>query len=303
MDVSLALGGGGVKGFAHIGVLRVLEHQGFNIRAIAGTSIGGLIGAVYAAGYTPDEIQSILTALDQHRFYLRRPGDGPAMLGLAGIADALAETLGERTFEDVHIPFTVTAVDINSGELLALQRGRLIDAILATIAVPGVFPPCQWDGRTLIDGGVLDPIPVALARSLAPDAAVAAVVLSPPFREWSAEGKTPRLLDSLPFLVRYLGRLRIAQAFNIFLRSVDIAGSLLTDLRLEIDHPDVIIRPKTHEFGLIDIVDVAHLTHLGEQATRERIPQLQRVTRLPGRLSRRLRGWVQPSPDRYHHVA
>ena len=301
MDVSLALGGGGVKGFAHIGVLRVLEQQGFHIRAIAGTSIGGLIGSVYAAGFSPDDIQATLSALDQTRFYVRRPGDGPAMLGLAGVADALVDTLGDIGFDDVRIPFAVTAVDIKSGQLLALQRGHLVDAVLATIAVPGVFPPRQWDGRTLLDGGILDPVPVALARSLAPEAPVVAVVLSPPFRDWS-EGPTPRLLNSLPFLAKYLGRLRVAQAFNMFLRSVDIAGSLLTDLRLQLDRPEVIIRPQTHEIGLIDVVDVPHLARIGEQATLQELPNLRRASRWPNRLASRLRLWIEP-PDRYHHVA
>jgi NTE family protein len=289
-EITLALGGGGVKGFAHIGVLRVLEQEGFTIRAIAGTSAGGLVGSVYAAGYSPDEIEKGLTAIDQSKLYGRTPGDGPAMMGLSGVTQLLHELLGDKTFADTRMPFAVTAVDADSAELLAIRRGRLVDAVLATIAVPGVFPPRAWEGRTLIDGGILDPAPVSLARYLAPGLPAAVVVLSPPIEEWK-NPTAPRLLASLPFLSTYLARLRVAQAFNIFLRSIDIAGAELTALKLRSYQPEAVIRPPVPHIGFLDPVDVQTVVRLGEIGARAALPELNRVLSWQGRIRRSFRSF------------
>ncbi len=287
MEIALALGGGGVKGNAHIGVLRVLEREGFQVRALAGTSAGGLWGVLFAAGYSADEIEEHFMGLDADFIYQRKPGDGPAMLGLSGLQQMLEQTLGETTFEQLDIPFAVTAVDIDKAEAVVLRSGRVRDAILATIAVPGVFPPVMVDGRMLIDGGVLNPVPVDVARWLAPDLPVVAVVLSPALEEWQGADK-PRLLNTLPFLATYIGRLRVAQAFNIFMRSVDIGGAMLTELRLKAEHPDVIIRPEVPHIGLLDRVDVHEVAMLGEQAAVEALPALRRAASWQGWLARRI---------------
>jgi len=289
MEISLALGGGGVKGNAHIGVLRVLEREGFRIRALAGTSAGGLWGCFYAAGLSPDEIEEGMNRLNPDTIYHRQTGDGPAMLGLAGIRTLLRYYLGDTTFDELRIPFAVTAVNLETAKQVILRSGRVADAVLATIAVPGVFPPVEWQGQTLIDGGVLDPVPVRLARQLAPGLPVAAVVLSPPLEHWE-NAPVPRLLNSLPFLSTYIARLRIAQALNIFMRSIDIGGASHTELRLKLDQPDVLIRPKVPHVGLLDRVDVHEVALLGEEATLEVLPDLHRVTSWRGWLSRRVAG-------------
>lgn len=287
MEIAVALGGGGVKGNAHIGVMRVLEREGFQVRALAGTSAGGLWGVLFAAGYSADEIEQRFMGLDPDFLYQRKPGDGPAMLGLGGLHQMLEETLGETTFEQLEIPFAVTAVDLDTARPVVLRHGRVRDAILATIAVPGIFPPVMMDGHHLIDGGVLNPVPVDVARWLAPGLPVVAVVLSPPLESWEGAEK-PRLLNTLPFLANYIGRLRVAQAFNIFMRSVDIAGAKLTELRLELEKPDVIIRPEVPQIGLLDRVDVHEVARLGEQAAIQALPALRRATSWQGWLARRI---------------
>lgn len=290
MEIALALSGGGSKGFAHIGVLRVLEKEGVRVRAVAGTSMGGLIGSLFAAGYSPDEIETRMASLARHPPFERTRGDGPAMKGLSGISDALTEALGDRTFEDLSIPFAVTAVDMETAELLALRHGPVREAVLATIALPGVFPVMKRNGRSLVDGSVLDPVPVALARSLAPHLPVVAVALSPPLDSW-VRRPTPRLLLSLPFLGKYLDRSRWAQAVNLFLSAVDISGALLVDLRLKEDRPDVVIRPLVHQIGLLDAVDIRYVVPLGEKATEEALPRVRRLESLPGAMARSLRRW------------
>jgi NTE family protein len=286
-DITLALGGGGSKGNAHVGVLHVLDRQGFKVRGLAGTSAGGLWGSLYAYGYAPDEIEHRLGEIDYRTLYQRDPEDGPAMMGVAGLRQSLTQALEDCTFEDLRIPFAVTAVDLDTAEHVVLRSGKVVDAIMATIAVPGIFPPALIDGRTLVDGGILDPVPVATARALAPEAPVAAVVLSPAIDDWSGVEK-PRLLNTLPMFSRYLSRLRIAQALNIFLRSIDISGAMLTELQLLYDQPEVTIRPAVPHIGLLDVVDVREVVALGERAAELALPELEQAVAWPARLRRKL---------------
>ncbi|RPI33236.1 MAG: hypothetical protein EHM70_06630 [Chloroflexota bacterium] len=291
MDITLALGGGGVKGFAHIGVIRTLERSGFRIRSIAGTSIGGLVAAIYGAGIGPEGVEERLAAMDQSRLYNRLPGDRPSLLGLGGVIQVLKDYLGDKAFEDLRLPVAMTAVDLESGQAVVMRRGRVLDAVLATIAVPGIFPPKVWEGRLMVDGGIVDPVPVALARTLAPNLPVVAVALTPAVREWNGNQPAPRLLRSIPLLNR-LYQMRLAQSFAIFLRSVEIGGSLLANLRLQIDRPEIVIRPKVAAFGLVDTVDMTEMVRLGEEATQEVLPELRQLFTWQRRWSSRLPEWI-----------
>ncbi|MDH3944120.1 MAG: patatin-like phospholipase family protein [Anaerolineae bacterium] len=283
MDIALALGGGGAKGNAHIGVLRALEREGVRVRALAGTSIGGLMGTVYAAGMHPDEMLERFSELDQGILFGRSQDEGPALLGLNRVEQLLRDWFDDRTFEDLPFPLALTAVDLISGRQVVLDRGDLVDAILATIAIPGIFPPRKTDKYELVDGGLIDPVPVRLARSLAPGLPVVAVALSrgPVDEDEELTGG----YHPLPVLQR-LHRLRLAQAFNIFLRSVDIGGRLLTELRLEVDKPDVLIRPEVAHIGLLDQVDVGVLAELGGQAAEGAMDEILRKGPWTGRLQR-----------------
>lgn len=285
-DVVLALGGGGVKGSAHLGVLRVLERNGFRVRAIAGTSAGGLWGSLYAFGYTPDEIERRVDQAEVNTLFGREPTDGPAWLGVVGVRQTLRDALGDCRFQDLRLPFAVTAVDLNTARRVVIRRGPVVEAVMATIAVPGVFPAATLDGHTLIDGGVMDPVPVTLARQLLPGLPVVAVVLSPPLEDWD-DSTPPRLLGSLSFLTRYIERLRFSQALTVFLRSMDISGSLLTELLLAADPPDVLIRPSVRGIGLLDDVDLQQVARMGENAAQAVLPALERAVAWPAGLRRR----------------
>ncbi len=286
MDISLALGGGGAKGNSHIGVIRRLEQEGFRIRAIAGTSFGGIVGAVYAAGYSVDEIEASFCEVDQSRLYQRRAEDGPSFLGLAGVEQWLIRTLGERTFEDLRIPLAVTAVDLNSASEVILSKGRLRDALLATIAVPAIFTPFRTGDMELVDGGIFDPVPVSTARSLAPRLPVIAVELSGSFRQTSL---LPAAVLPIPeAITRQLTRLRTAQAINVFLRSMETVGKMLGDMRLRLEPPDVIIRPDVNDVGLLDMVDVHAVALRGEAAVEAVLPELKRLASWSNRLKRSL---------------
>jgi NTE family protein len=289
MNITLALGGGGIRGLAHIGVLRVLENNGFKIKAIAGTSAGGLVGALYAAGKTPAEIQEVITHLDQKKLFTRAKQDGPSLLGIAGLVTILTDMLGEIDFKDLKIPFACTAVDLLTGREIILHHGSVLRAVTATVAVPGVFPPVKIDGVTLVDGGVLDPVPVQLARWLAPHLAVPAVVLNPPAPRIASKSAQALPIPGPKPLADTIAKMRLSQALNIYMRSMEISGQSTTELRLRTDRPDVIIRPELVGIGLIDQVDPFQLIAAGELATAQVMPELRRSVRLSAKISRRLR--------------
>jgi NTE family protein len=287
MDLALALGGGGVKGIAHIGVLDALEREGFQIKALAGTSAGGLIGAVYLSGVSTDEMRAEFRDMEFSQLYGRQKGDEPSLLGLAGMTKKLSRMIGDRTFSDLPIPFATTAVDIDTGEVIVFTEGPVLDAVLATIAVPGVFPARRWKGRLLVDGGVLCPVPIGPARDLRPDLPVVAVALN----QLSDAGDAfsiPETTSANP-VVEYISKLRLAQAVNMFVRSSEHSSILLTELLLKVEKPDVIILPDLHGVGMLDEIDVAEVAELGVKAAEAKLGELHAAVS-PARRALR---WVQ----------
>jgi len=290
MEISLALGGGGAKGNAHIGVLRRLEKEGYKIHSIAGTSYGGLVAVLYAVGYSPNEIQAIFESVDQSTLYGRSPLDGPSLLGLAGVRKLLDRVVGEKTFKDTKIPCAVTAVDINGGSEVILSEGSLKSAVLATIALPGIFPVQQLDGLGLVDGGVLNPVPVTVARMLSPNLPVVAVVLNDPI-DIPVRGYSLPMPSIVPRqIAERLSRMSLAQSLDIFLRSVDVSSRYVSHLRLQVDKPEVLVRPDVHHISLLDQVSIEDVAQLGEQALEKVLPDLKRETAWAARLSRRMFG-------------
>jgi NTE family protein len=285
MNITLALGGGGIRGLAHIGALRALENNGFTIKAIAGTSAGGLVGALYASGKSPAQIQEVVTSMDQKKLFTRAKEDGPALLGITGLVNLLTDLLGEIDFDDLKMPFACTAVDLLTGREIILHHGSVLRAVSATVAVPGVFPPVKIDGVTLVDGGVLDPVPVQLA----PHLAVPAVILSPAAPRIAAQATQALPIPGPKPLVDTIARMRLSQALNIYMRSMELSGQATTELRLRTDRPDVIIRPDLVGIGLIDKVDPLKLIAAGERAVIQALPELRRSDRISAKIGRRMR--------------
>ena len=276
MEITLALGGGGARGNAHIGVIRRLEKEGFRIRGIAGTSYGGLVAVLYALGHSADKIEETLVALDQTKYYGHLPDDGPSLLGLAGVTQLLEKNLGDMTFADLKLPCVLTAVDLKSGKEVLLTKGRLVDAMLTTIAIPGVFPARYVDGLELVDGGALDPVPVAPARMLAPRLPVVAVALTLPMSVPPQPWRIPlpqfwagRIVSSL------LSRMQYDSVWDIFTRSLDITARAMTQYRLQMDRPEVIIWPQVFEIDTLEVVDIHEVARKGEQAVEAALPQLR----------------------------
>ena len=290
MEITLALGGGGAKGNAHIGVLRRLEEEGFKIRAVAGTSFGGIVAVMYAAGYAPDEIEGNFARVDQARLYGRSLEENSSLMGLAGVRKWLDEVLPGRTFADLKIPCAVTAVDLNCGCEVILDDGPVKDALLATIAVPGIFPSYPWQEWVLVDGGVLDPIPVSVARSLIPSLPVVAVSLHAPMGEPARSMGVPVPSGIPKPILDRLAHIRYAQAFDVFLRSVDVGNRAVAEYRLAVDKPDVVIRPVVSDIELLEQVDVREVARRGDVAVEAVLPELKQMVSWSSRLRRSLFG-------------
>ena len=290
MDITLALGGGGAKGNAHIGVIRRLEKEGYKIRSVAGTSFGGLVAILYASGLTPDDIEEVFTSTDQSSLYTRDSNDGPSLLGLSGARKLLDKLLGEKTFADLKIPCAVTAVDAKTGTEVVISEGHLREAVLATIALPGIFPPLHMNGWELMDGGVLNPVPVSVARILSPDLPIVAVVLNDPL-DIPVRTYTIPVPSMLPKQITdRIFRTHVAQAFDIFMRAVDLSSRAVAHYRLEADAPDIIVRPNVHHIELLDKVIVKDVAMLGEIAVEEILPELKKVTSWTSRVKKLFRG-------------
>jgi len=176
---SLALGGGGARGFAHVGVLRVLEREGLRPSAVAGTSMGAIVGALYAAGIGPDGLVEALDLLEIKGLAgVTKVNLGPGSLLSADAFEARMRQVLPATFDDLTLPFAAVATDLVTGERVVLRDGDLPRAVRASMSIPAVFEPVRMGERLLVDGGVVDPIPVDAAGGLF-DGPVVAVDVGP----------------------------------------------------------------------------------------------------------------------------
>jgi NTE family protein len=291
--IALALGGGGMKGYAHIGVIRQLEREGYEIVAVAGTSIGGVIGSLYCCGYSPDEIESFMKGINQRTLFNQEKGALPAILGLGGLFKLLKSKIGHRDFSTLKIPFLCTAVDMKSGSEIILDSGTLIDAVQATSAMPGIFPAKVYDDLYLVDGGIFDPVPVAVARWMAPKIPIIAVCLSPEMENWDGlpHLQVPRNTPIPPALFDSVFQLRLGQALRVFLDSMDIMTNMLAELRLTIEKPDFILRPPIKEFAIFNDAEPSELIERGENAVKSNLESLIRIFSTSQSVSR----WLKPS--------
>ncbi len=267
--IGLALGGGGARGLAHIGVLEVLERESIPIDAMAGTSMGGIITALYACGFSPERMQEIALDLADLRNLLRFLDLTPPERGIIRtdrIRAYLAELVGkDRRIEDLPIPIALTCVDLYTKKIVYLTEGNLVEACMATSAVPGLFPPVSINGHLLVDGGVLDNVPAKALRNLGSEYLIAVDVnhFLSEHSQWSDLPKDATIRKFLP-------------AFALdFYQAEIIMISTLTNLNLSKAKPNVVIRPPIPSdvnifFGFTHALDtIQHGVHATEQVISE----------------------------------
>jgi NTE family protein len=274
MRVGLALGGGGAKGLAHLGVLKVLEKEGVPIDYVAGSSFGAFIGALYAMGYdsaqlcdtvprilNPSALRSFLTA-SLLKLSLS------SLLGGKGVEQGLRGVFGTTDFNDLRLPFAAVAVDLNSGSPTTLKEGPVYLAVRASVSIPGIFAPLRLGNRYLVDGGILNPLPAQVAIDLGANIVIGIDLSNQaPLLAWPGEAVRGKKHQEPA-----AGR----NVIGILLRIVDIMQADIGERSTE--KPKVLIRPRFGPHSSYDFVRRREqFVKAGEDAAREALPQLRTV--------------------------
>jgi NTE family protein len=268
--LGLALGGGGARGYAHIGLLRVLEREGIPIDYLAGTSMGGVIAAGLAIGMTAGQMESEALSMRTRRLMditLSRMG----LLEGKRVRQLFERMFGEREFADARIPLCLVAVDLNTGEEVTLSDGSLVDALRATISVPGIFCPAEWRGRLLVDGGIANNVPADVVRAMGAEVVIAVDVGAPLFVPLAEEAATRRI--DLP------GLARLNPLFGALIRSVNIMQAEILRLRLAQAHPDLVISPNIGPINIEELERAAEIIPAGQQAAELALPRIRQLMR------------------------
>ena len=276
LELGLALSGGGARGLAHIGVLKTLDASGFRPDYLAGTSMGGVIAAGFAAGLSPAELEQIALEYVPTRNLLRLADPTLPRNGLfqgGRLLKFFEQYLNDSTFDDMRIPLTLVAVDLNSGQEVHLREGSVIEALRATVSVPGLLAPVERDGQRLVDGGLLNNLPVDVVREMGADVVLAVDVCPPTetfsfgqafenkrFLSGSIGGLIAVLGDSINILIRQQRKTKLIQSTPDILLSPNIS-------------PDVNAITGYHKAG--------SLISLGEESTCSIIPDLREALQTP----------------------
>jgi len=238
--VGLALSGGGARGLAHIGVLKVLEREGIPVDFLAGTSMGGVIAAAYASGLGVEYIEKEALRMGRLRNLITLMDRSLPRLGLfegQKVQEYLAGHLGDITFDELKIPLALLAVDLETGEEVVLRSGRVADAVRATISLPGVFAPFRLDGRLLVDGGVLNNLPADVVREMGADIVIAVDV-------GAKIEDLPRLLEAER---KRLPLTQVPLIIETLHRTVGIMEGWIIAQKLAQARPEVLIKPALSE--------------------------------------------------------
>ena len=274
-QVGLALSGGGVRGLAHIGVLKVLEREGVPIHFLAGTSMGGFIAAAYAAGFSPADLEAEALRFSNPRHligFLERSIPRRGLVAKDKLEEYLRQQLGDVTFDRLRLPLALVAVDLNSGGKVVLREGPLVEAVRATTALPGVFPPVERDGQLLVDGGLLDNLPADVVREMGADVVIAVDVST----DERAVAFFAEMLQRRRFVPESL-----VELMEILWRSVMVMQQEANRRSLEAANPDVLIRPPIPAGVMVlsGFGRAAEVIHAGEVAAQEALSQIRRLLR------------------------
>jgi NTE family protein len=251
--VALVLGGGAARGFAHVGVIRALEQEKVPIDLVVGTSVGSLIGAIYASDRNSFELEWTAFALEKDTLF-----DYGLLTAFTGMGAAKGDKLEEfvktrvpiANIEGLKIPFAAVAVDLNRGKRVVLDRGPVARAVRASCAIPGVFNPVDHQGKLLVDGGVVDNIPISVAREMGAD-----IVIAVDISEQVTNFNITNLID-------------------VMLQAITIMGA--ENAKEKKKGADVLIAPKVGSVGMLDFTQKKYCMQAGIEATQAAMPEIRK---------------------------
>ena len=307
--VALALGSGGARGYAHIGVINELRDRGYEVVGIAGSSMGALVGGLFAAGSLDEFTQWATTLTGPAMLRLLDPSiSAPGVFRAGKILDAVRDIVGEVTIEELPIPYTAVTTDLIAGKSVWLQRGPLDEAIRASIAIPGMIAPHVLDGRILADGGILDPVPIAPIAATNADLTIAVSVSgmdveladdevrptrerlnrlwrstsalldrfgtgAPPFDIADIDAEEPGAVDEFGDAERgaQIPKLR---SFAVMMRTIDIAQAALARHQMAAYPPDILIEVPRTACRSLDFHRAAEVIDLGHELASRALDRL-----------------------------
>lgn len=297
--IGLALGGGAARGLAHIGVVRTLLAHGIVPHVVVGTSIGAVVGGAFAAGHL-DTLEQWARGLQPRNIlgYLDIRLNGSGLIGGEKLAAQLDASLGKILIEELPIKFASVATEVRTGHEIWLTHGRIVDAMRASYALPGIFSPILLGDRWLVDGALVNPVPVSVARALGAEIVIAAnlfsdvfmhsttihshgtpAVVPPEETEPAAPPKrrfgkffSPERAMKREFFVGGAGRPGIS---TVMVDAFNIMQDRITRARLAGDPPDMLITPRVGQIGWFDFHRASELIEFGARATERAIDSIQ----------------------------
>lgn len=248
--IGLALGSGAARGIAHIGVLKVLQEEKIPIDYIAGSSMGSIIGVCYANGLDLNMLEKLFIHLKRkHWIDITVPGLG--LIVGEKIKEIIRLLTHRKKLEELSIPTAVVATDLQSGEPVVFRSGSIEDAVRASISIPGIFEPVVINGRMLVDGGVIDRVPIGIVREMGADITIAVDVV-------------PRVSQT-----------QVKNIFDVIMQTLGIMEREILNQR--IPAADLLIQPELSDISPSAFMRAKECIHRGEMAAKEQIPQLKKL--------------------------
>ncbi|MEA2087856.1 MAG: patatin-like phospholipase family protein [Candidatus Caldatribacteriota bacterium] len=287
LKFGLALGSGSARGLAHVGVIQVLEAYHIPVDIIAGTSIGSVVGSLYAAGASIDQLgEAALSIKKSTTLFLIDPAlPHSGLISGKKIEEMLNDlALEDKTFDDLKIPFAAVATDVESGAEVILNQGKVIDAVRASISIPGIFTPVKYQDYYLVDGGVVDPVPVDVVQKMGADIiiAVSLAKISPYTTVLIIDKQTGSLeeVEKSSIFQQKIAQVKSTfespNIFEVIVQSIDIMEAKITDQSLE--GADVVIVPfGIKDINLFDFDKAEMLIKDGIMATMINMPEIKRA--------------------------
>ena len=303
--IGLALGGGSARGWAHIGVIRELHELGIEPDVVCGTSIGALVGGIYLSGQL-DSLEKWLLQLDRKKIirYL-----DIKLLPAGGFVEGkrlmnfFQEWTGDVQIEHLSKPFAATATDLATGREIWIRKGPLLEAVRASIALPGIFTPVQLKDRWLVDGSLVNPVPVSICRALGADFVIAVNLnggivgryshkAERPEREPEGESAEATLLEKISEEVKLRANALVSQLFepsvkvpgmfDVLTSSINIMQDLIVRSRMAGDPPELLLAPRLSGIGLLEFERAGEAIEEGRASVKRIVPALEDLLRNNG---------------------
>ena len=309
--VALVLGSGSSRGWSHIGAIEALEEEGIPIDFISGCSVGSYVGAIYASGSLAS-LKDFVLSMDGKKvfsyFDVVFPRSG-LLDGTKKVAELFSMHTSVKRFSELNIPVMMVATDLQRGEKVVLKSGNLLQALRATMSVPGLFAPARFKGRWLVDGGIVDPVPVGVARATEADVVVAVDLNS---GITSRRMNTPKMNDieqSVPDAPKFnselltkltdyyetaetnfknkinelLGRdVNMPDIIDTVMTSINIMQERITRINLAVEPPDILVQPRLGALKMMDFHQVESAIEEGYIGVKEKMEDIKALLEIPG---------------------